>query len=153
MKIEFITSEMYNNQLNKHNPVDISYDFTRRIAESFIEKNKIKIEQIIQFIPQITGHKWREDKIKVYIVNWKGPSFSNPLTLKLCKDKKLMLAVLAHELLHNNLPKHVGSQEIEDEINNYVEMVFDKLQIDITEQIAVMRIPKSEVEKRNKLHR
>jgi len=58
--------------------------------------------KILQKIQTVSGLKWHERKIKVYIASEINHSFSDPLTLnfKYRKDMKIARDVLTHELLH-----------------------------------------------------
>ena len=73
------------------------------------------------------------------MVDWLGPSFSHPLTLKVREDFLLMLTILTHELIHHFRINSPMGIEREKKINDYTEEVFDKLGINIKEQIKIMR--------------
>jgi hypothetical protein len=62
-----------------------------------------KIEKILKLIEKETG-EWERKFIPIYIIE-NHKSFSDPLTLKYRNDEKLMIVVLIHELLHNNVKK------------------------------------------------
>ena len=68
-------------------------------------------------------------------MDWPGPSFSSPLTLKVRVDKLLMLVILAHELLHTFYSDIKITEKMELEINNNVKKVFTKLGLDIACQM------------------
>lgn len=139
MKLNYNFSYIYHKNLNKHNPVDINWEKIKTHGEKFISKYKNTIEEILGIIPRITGKSWKKNEIEVYFVGWKGPSFSRPLTLKVHKDMLLMLTILTHEVLHNILDNKKPGIELENEINNYVEKIFNKLNINIDEQIKQMK--------------
>jgi len=56
-------------------------------------------KKILRNIRSVTGLKWKEKKIIVYIVGYCRP-FSDPLTIKPYKDKNYFIDVLTHELIH-----------------------------------------------------
>ena len=59
-------------------------------------KNK---KAILEKIEEITKLKWRERKMIVYVVGLCIP-FSDPLTIKLYKNKNHFIDTLTHELIH-----------------------------------------------------
>jgi hypothetical protein len=82
---------------------------------------------------------WKEKSIKVYIVDWPGPSFSHPLTLKVREDLLLMLFILTHELLHYFfIEKPLEGKEKEEKIDEKVKEIFDILRIDVKEQLETL---------------
>lgn len=140
MKINFIFSEIYHNNLNRHSVAKENWSIVKKHAEDFIKIYTNKIEEIIREIPKITETNWPNKKeIDVYVVGWKGPSFSNPLTLRIRKDHSLTLATLTHELLHIMFKEEGPSLELEIKINNYVDSLFKRLDIIADEQISLMR--------------
>lgn len=139
MKLNYNFSYVYHKNLNKHNPADVNWEKIKGYGKKFISKYKNAIEEIVKIIPKVTGKNWKKREIEVYFVSWKGPSFSKPLTLKVRRDMLLMLTVLTHELLHNILDDKKSGMELEEEINGYVEEIFNKLNIDIGEQIKQMK--------------
>ncbi len=56
-------------------------------------------KRILNSIQENSGLKWREKKIIVYIVGICIP-FSDPLTLRVFKNKDRFINVLTHELIH-----------------------------------------------------
>jgi len=139
MKLKFRAMSVYMKHLNR----EISQrqiEDVRKTGKLFLMKYSDEIDRIIRLLPETTGKSWpKEDgnEIEVYFVEWKGSSFSHPLTLKVRKDLLLMLVILTHELGHHLIP--MKAEESHEEINRAVEKVFKKLNIDAKEQIAVMR--------------
>jgi len=64
--------------------------------------------KILQEISKITNLKWQEKEIKCYVIG-QGRSFSDPLTLRIYKNKNDFIDTLTHELIHQifiqNSPK------------------------------------------------
>ncbi len=139
MKLNYNFSYIYHKNLNKHNPASVNWGKIKVHGKKFVSKYENTIEEILNIIPKITGVGWKKNEMEVYFVSWKGPSFSKPLTLKVRKDMLLMLTILTHELLHNALDNKKPGIKLEKEINNYVVKIFDKLNIDIDEQIKQMK--------------
>ncbi|MDO8508521.1 MAG: hypothetical protein Q7S27_02435 [Nanoarchaeota archaeon] len=139
MKLNFVFSEIYNKNLNRFNPIEDSWDKIKNRGEKFVEEYEQKCYEIINLIPKITKRSWNKLELNVYFVSWNGPNFSNPLTLRVRKDMLLMFVVLTHELIHNIMPEKGPSQELENEINNYVEEIFKELKINISDQIKIVR--------------
>ena len=111
----------------------------RKIGKLFLMKYQDEIDRIVEMLPKIATKPWpKEDgnEIEVYFVDWKGSSFSHPLTLKVRDDLLLMLVVLVHELGHHIIPKEEGYHE---KINNIMEKIFRKLKIDAKKQIALIK--------------
>lgn len=63
-------------------------------------------KRIVKEIQNITGFKWHENEIKIYIVLEKfmpGQSISYPLIIKSKRNFDLIIAVTLHEVIHHNL--------------------------------------------------
>jgi len=93
-----------------------------QIGRKFHELYKPHIPGILDSIPHYTGFKWTEfapAEVPIYLVDTNGPSISNPLTLKVREDIEYMLTVLAHELIHVNMPGKLFNNELvcEDVVN------------------------------------
>lgn len=56
-------------------------------------------KRVLLKISKIMGLKWKENKIRVYVVGKCGP-FSDPLTMCLYKNLNDFIDVLVHELIH-----------------------------------------------------
>ncbi len=139
MQINFVYSHVYFQMLNAHKKVDRTWEEVVRLGRSFEERYKREIKEIAETIPKVINQNWKEDVIDVYFVDWCGPSFSNPLTLKVREDLLLILVILTHELIHHfKLDKPKG-YEREKQINDYVEEVFKDLRIEANSQIETMR--------------
>ena len=128
-KIEFRSSFVYDNNFRdlkwikeylrkqkKKYPLD-------KEIENYIKKIKPiwkKYEKdILSRIQKITGLKWRDKKILVYVVGICRP-ISDPLTIGIYKDKKVFIDTLAHELIHQ-----IQFQN-EKNIGNWWKYVFNK---------------------------
>ncbi|MCX7880890.1 MAG: hypothetical protein N2482_00030 [Patescibacteria group bacterium] len=101
MKINFIYSKIYFKSLNRFNRITRSWEEVKKIGRAFEKKYQDEIKKITEIIPKIIKKPWRRDYFEVYLVDWNGPSFSHPLTLKVREDLLLMLVILVHELLHD----------------------------------------------------
>lgn len=67
---------------------------------SKIEKLWIKDEKsILKAIEKVTGLKWKDKEIKVYVVG-KCIAFADPVTMPVFKDKDDFIDTLTHELIH-----------------------------------------------------
>jgi hypothetical protein len=101
MKIKFFYSQVYFRHLNQNKTTKRSWEEVKKIGKTFEKKYTKEIENLLKIIPQEVGKPWQSKEITVYPIDWSGPSFSNPLTLKVRDDLKLMLVILIHELLHD----------------------------------------------------
>ena len=69
-----------------------------------------KIERkILKELGNITGLKWQESHIYIYITNGAG-WFSSPLTMSITEDTGVMLDMLIHELIHRILSENENWQ-------------------------------------------
>ena len=139
MELNFIFSKIYTKNLNRFNPSEDSWDKITYRGEEFVKEYEKEFIEILNLILRITNRHWNQLELKVYFVSWKGPSFSNPLTLRVRKDMLLMLVVLTHELIHNIMSEKESSIQLENEINDYVEDIFTELKIDISDQMKIVR--------------
>ncbi len=108
-KIRFRYSRVYDDRYR------ISKDINKKLAKQnkkYPSQKKIrnyilKIEsdwrriegKIFMEISKISGLKWNEKEIKCYIIGY-GRPFSDPLTLRLYKNKNDFIDTLTHELIH-----------------------------------------------------
>lgn len=139
MKLKFIYSEVFFDSLNKYKKVNRTWEEVVKLGRMFEQKYAKKINKIIDLIPIILNQEWKNEIIEVYIVDWLGPSFSHPLTLKVREDFLLMLTILTHELIHHFKIDKPKGLEREKKINDYTELIFNKLGIDVKEQIKIMQ--------------
>jgi hypothetical protein len=141
MKLEFNYWNVYFRNLNKHKKIDRSWEEVKKIGKEFESQYKSEIKKIIKIIPKVVGKSWTERIIDVYMVDWDGPSFSHPLTLKVREDLLLMLVILTHELLHHFYTESfpLDMKAGEEKINKDVEKVFDKLGINIEKQLRIIQ--------------
>ncbi len=100
-KTEIRYSIIYNKLFNEN----FTFEDRNKIIENsrkFEELHKKYINEILKLIEKY-GFKWRKEYIPIYIAKDTKISFSDPLTLKYRDNERLMLVILIHELLHNNL--------------------------------------------------
>ena len=81
MKLEFVYSRIYFKNLTKYKKASRDWKEVLKIGKEFEKKYKSKINKIIKLIPNNNGKDWKKEIIEVYIVDWRGPSFSHPLTM------------------------------------------------------------------------
>jgi len=94
---------------------------TKKLLENYPSRRKIRnyikrIEphwkkdekKILKEISKITGLKWKEKQIKVYIIG-SGTPYSDPLTMKLYSNQNDFVDTLTHELIHQ-----IQSQNFKD---------------------------------------
>jgi hypothetical protein len=107
MKIIFKYSWIYDDQFRQGHKSVKSKPGYKYPSQQKIIKFKKELEglwqkdgtKILDELPDITGLKWKEDKITCYIVGWAMP-FSDPLTIPVYKDLKNAFDTLTHELVH-----------------------------------------------------
>lgn len=81
--------------------------------DSFIYKNTRKLElkwrkiekKILKELEKVTGLKWQESHIYIYITSGAG-WFSEPLTMSITEDIDAMLDTLIHEFIHRILSEN-----------------------------------------------
>jgi|SRR3989338_5338902 len=107
-KITFICSSLYDQVFNnKENQemlklVNKKYPSVKKIRsyigkiESLWRKDEKKI---LNAISKFTGLKWKEKEMKCYVIGF-GRPMSEPLTIKLYKNKNDFIDSLTHELIH-----------------------------------------------------
>lgn len=108
-KTEIVYSRPYIrliNDVSELTALDL-YKRTRTIGVKFEKVFNKYINKIIKVIPQITGYKWQQRYVPIYLVDFTERkknqySMSRPLTLFIKEDILLMLVVLIHELIHVN---------------------------------------------------
>ena len=84
---------------------------------------------ILDKIPNYTGFTWKRDLfIPIYLVDYSGPSRTNPLTIKVDSNEN-MLVKLIHEMSHVNFLNKFGLNEdvYEDVINQITENLSESL--------------------------
>jgi len=122
-KIEFVYSFIYDRMLNKNKKLASRPAIFKTIKD--IEKLWKKEEKkILTEIVKVTSSKWKEDKIKCYIIsNFPVPPFSDPLTMPLPKKKDYIhfIDTLVHELLHQKL---IQEDKYFDYWDNFIEKKF-----------------------------
>lgn len=101
-------SWIYNQFLGKLSGKEFNEKDLAKLKKKFAKFEKLYYEKIEKILELIEKHNepWQKKAIRIYPVNEDIPySFSNPLTLKYNKSEKYLLAVLIHELIHNNFSK------------------------------------------------
>lgn len=79
-----------------------SYPSERKILNYIKEIEKIwkrQGDKILREISKVSGLKWREKKIICYVRGF-GRPFSDPLSMRLFKNKNDFIDTLTHELIH-----------------------------------------------------
>lgn len=76
---------------------------SKKNIENYINKmmpqwNK-NSDKILKELPKITGLRWHEKKIIVYVIGY-GRPFSDPLTIPIFNKKQDFINTLIHELIH-----------------------------------------------------
>ncbi len=69
--------------------------------------NKVS-KKVLSLFEKTSGLKWREPKIKVYLVRHLDWEFSDPVTLRYGVPIEENLEVLIHELCHNLIIQNMG---------------------------------------------
>ncbi len=79
----------------KYPSIDTIEKYISKIKPLWKEHEK----KILIGLSKITGLKWKEERIICYIIGY-GRCFSDPLTVKLFKNKNDFIDTLTHELIH-----------------------------------------------------
>ena len=108
-KIEFIYSRVYDDQKKESEEVrkrlkELERNYPSKIEiikyiESFKKSWSKESGKILEIVSKITGLKWKERKIKCYVIGF-GRSYSDPLTISLKRKKQVFRDTLIHELIH-----------------------------------------------------
>jgi len=108
-KIEFVYSWIYNEKYRTSENIQImlkkenkKYPSSSKITGYISKVEKIwrkKEKKILAKIAKIIGFKWKEEKIKCYVIGF-GISFSNPLTVRLFSNTNDFIDTLTHEMIH-----------------------------------------------------
>lgn len=99
-KITFTRSHVYDEHLARAKKFKMPSDSFIYSNTSKLEKRWKKYEKIIlQEISKVTGLKWQEEDIYIYITSGVG-WFSMPLTMSIVEDIDFMLDTMVHELIH-----------------------------------------------------
>jgi hypothetical protein len=107
MKIIFKYSWIYDDQFRQgYKSVKSKPGFKYPSKDTIIKfKNELEAlwkkdgAKILEELSNVTGLKWKEDKITCYIVGFAMP-FSDPLTIPVYKDFEDAFDTLTHELVH-----------------------------------------------------
>lgn len=119
-------SWVYNKKLNPEiNPSE--FVELKEKCGGFIDLYEKYIVRILKSIEK-NNEIWRRKFIPIYVVFAKTKSFSDPLTIKYRKDHKLMMLILIHELVHNNLVKKYENPSM---AHAEVDRVFEAVLVDL----------------------
>jgi len=131
-------SSIYNKQFDKNFSFK-DLEKLKKDCKNFEKLYKQNIKEILELIEKYHNKKWKYKFIPIYIVK-DNKSFSDPLTLKYKENSKLMLVILAHELLHNN---SFGKKKFKNpkDLHKYMEPILNKiisgLSIDLSEELKI----------------
>lgn len=121
LRYSYIYNKVFNEKFTHDDLIKLKEDSKR--FKILFEK---KIDKIIELIEKHHSKEWKYHFIPVYIVMDAPYCFSDPLTIKFYKDEKMMLIILAHELLHNNFVGKPGFNNSE-ELHKYMEPILAKV--------------------------
>lgn len=138
-KTEIRYSRIYNRLFDKNFSKKDYFELIKD-SEKFEGLYKRYTKKILQLIEKYHYKSWKGDFIPIYIVKDFPHSFSDPLTLKYNKKEKMMLVILAHELLHNN---SFGKKKFKNskDLHKYMEPILNKiisdLPINLSEELKI----------------
>lgn len=114
-RLAFYTYYPKNVPNNVEKNIDNYYHKSKKTIKNLNKIWSKKGDQILKKIQQVSGFKWKEKKIIVYLAPVKG-AFSDPLTMssRIAEKPKDAIDLLTHELLHQ-----IQSQNSEKVDNNY----------------------------------
>ena len=127
-KTEIRFSWIYNKKFNKEITVP-EFIKLKTDCRDFIELYNQYIDKILNLIGK-NNASWKREYLPIYVVDAEIKSFSDPLTIRYRNNPKLMLLILIHELIHNNLTKKYKKPSIAHQIiNNVYDRVIDELEL------------------------
>jgi len=106
MKIDFVVSLPYNELMAKafcKKNFKVNLTNIKEWTRGFEKEWRKHERKILNKIEEYSGIKWKEDKIKCYVVGNSPISISSPLTIPIFKNKRVALKCLVHELIHVNI--------------------------------------------------
>lgn len=120
-KIIFKYSRIYNGHFRQwvddsSSIKDKTYPSGKEILDyiSKIKNEWAKIENtVLQEISQVTNLTWDDKQINCYVVGRAIP-FSDPLTLKITKDKNRFIDILIHEIIHQLFNQPNNQRKVSD---------------------------------------
>ena len=121
IRYSIIYNRMFNEKFSREDMKKLKED-----CKKFEELYNKNISKILELIEKHHKKEWTYSIIPIYIVRDIPNSFSDPLTLKYFDNEKLMLILLAHELLHNNFAGKMNFKNPE-ELHQYMEPILDKI--------------------------
>lgn len=95
-------------------------------------------KRVLRGISKISGLKWKEKEIIVYVVGRCRP-FSIPLTIPMKEDKKDFIDILVHELIHNIFTQN---RKIFERYRRYANKKYKKLDMSTLNHIPLFAIHK-----------
>lgn len=127
-KIDVRFSFIYNKKFNPDFTVSDIFKL-KKDSRSFVELINKYIKDILNLI-ESNNEPWEREYIPIYIVSGKIKSFSDPLTIKYRNNPKLLLLILIHELIHNNLTKkYKNSSDVHKAIDKIYRKVVEDLDL------------------------
>jgi hypothetical protein len=90
------TKSLFRKAGRKYPSTKVILKYIDEIKSLWVKKEK----KILDSISKNSGLKWRENKIIVYVIGGGVPGFSDPLTMRIFKDKNHFVDTLIHELIH-----------------------------------------------------
>lgn len=142
-----VYNKLFNEKFSRDNFIKLKQD-----CEKFEMLYNKYIHQILRLIEKHHKKEWSHQFIPIYIVKDSPNCFSDPLTLKYYENEKMMLVLLAHELLHNNF---AGKWKFEnpEELHKYMEPILNKvileLDINLKKELEIMNKKTMELARRN----
>jgi len=130
---ELIYSLPYIRLFNKN----FSYEDLRLLRKKFEKFEQLYSKYIDRIIKLIEEHSepWKKEFIPTYLTEKTQP-ISDPLTLRYEENEKYLLAVLIHELIHNNISKKFKDRnELHRFIQELTREVYSRLDLDLTKEI------------------
>lgn len=103
MKVRFVYSDIYDVYLhycagkNWHDGQNIRSGeaFAKKMQELY-DKNR----RALDLLPKVSGLRWKEPEVKVYVVHKLDWDYSDPVTLLIRKDMKDAFETFLHEMAH-----------------------------------------------------
>jgi len=141
-----IYNKVFDTNFSKKDFLKLKKDCTK------FEKLYLKyVKKILQLIEKHHNKTWKRNFILIYIVKKAPHSFSDPLTLRYFGNPKMMLVVLAHELLHNNSfgkRKFRGSFELHKYMEPILNKIIRDLPLDLDKELEILNEKTMELSKK-----
>jgi len=147
LRYSIVYNKMFNEKFSREDLIKLKQD-----SEKFEKLYNKYIDQILELIEKYHKKEWNYEVIPIYIVKDAPNCFSDPLTLKYYKNEKMMLVLLAHELLHNNFTGKWKFKSSE-ELHKYMEPILNKiildLDLDLKKELEIINKKTMELARRN----